>query len=220
MSSTRSIQFHTKKSSKHCGFCKETGHKVKDCIVLANNECNYCHQLGHTTRRCPILADKNHNRRQTFLANRRIDTIDENGWSKAKTTGFRKNMTPRRHREIANLSSFAALNSDDEFEPMTTQSVAYNIPTFSEAKSAKGVWSKPLKVQKTASKPVQKTALKPVQKTASKPVQKTASKPVQKTASKPVQKKVSIFNRTPNPPGTRWADICDTDDEEEEQEKK
>jgi len=191
MSSTRSIQFHTKKFTKHCGFCKETGHKVKDCIVLANNECNYCHQLGHTTRRCEVLLNKNFSRRQKFLDNRRRDTIDENGWSIAKTTCVRKNMAPRRHREIANLSPFAALNSDDESEPVVTQSVTYNIPTFSEAKPAKGVWSKPLKVQKTASKPLK----------------------VQKTASKPVQKKVSIFNTKQNPPGTRWADICDSEDE-------
>ena len=196
MSSTRSIQFHTKKFTKHCGFCKETGHKVKDCIVLANNECNYCHQLGHTTRRCNVLSKKNCSRRQTFLDNRQRDTVDENGWSipkriSNKIAGVRKNI---KNCEIANSFHFAFLDIIDESEPMVTQSVTFNIPTFSEAKPAKGVWSKPLKVQKTASKPVE----------------------VQKTASKPVQKKVSIFKTTRNPPGTRWADMCDTDSDDED----
>ena len=35
----------------YCNYCKEIGHKIKDCSKLI---CSYCHEHGHSTRKCQI----------------------------------------------------------------------------------------------------------------------------------------------------------------------
>ena len=189
MSSTRSTQFHTNKTS-NCRFCKEKGHSVAVCTVLANNECGYCHQIGHTTRRCTVLSNNNVGRRQTFLDNRRTDRqkvkIDEDGWSKARTRGPRSGPRsgPRKIREIIHFSQFASLIDN---ESHSEQKMTVNQPTVVEPKPVKGVWSKQLEVQEPE------------------------SKPVRETHQVSAQNKVQIFTRKPIPRGTRWADVADSD---------
>ena len=63
-----------KSNKKGCSFCKEQGHHIKQCLVLANNECGNCHKLGHTTRHC-------NNKHITSNKPRRIIKSENNGWN-------------------------------------------------------------------------------------------------------------------------------------------
>ena len=63
-----------KSNKKGCSFCKEQGHHIKQCLVLANNECGNCHKLGHTTRHC-------NNKHITSNKPRRIIQTENNGWN-------------------------------------------------------------------------------------------------------------------------------------------
>ena len=63
-----------KSNKKGCSFCKEQGHHIKQCLVLANNECGNCHKLGHTTRHC-------NNKHITSNKPCRIIQSENNGWN-------------------------------------------------------------------------------------------------------------------------------------------
>ena len=63
-----------KSNKKGCSFCKEQGHHIKHCPILANNECGNCHKLGHTTRHC-------RNNKHSYNKPRRIIQSENNGWN-------------------------------------------------------------------------------------------------------------------------------------------
>jgi len=194
MSYRRSTQFHTRRqNSSECRFCKENGHTVDKCTVLANTECNYCHEIGHTTRRCQKLADKEIHRKSKARAARAIEFApNADGFAKAKGT-FRRVSKDAEGCRLKLLTTFAAFETGD-IEPKKRESVSYARPAVAEAKPVKGVWSKPVAAVVT------EITLKP---------EKKPRVAVQSTV--PKMKRIRIIGS--------WADAADDESGEESDDK-
>jgi hypothetical protein len=168
MTSRRSTQFHTQRRNQNnndCRFCKENGHTVNECTVLANTECKYCHDLGHTTRRCPKLVEKETRRRNkartAFAAEH---APDADGFSKPKTTFRRRVRKGSSIMGTVTMGRFAVLNAQEEVDTNTDTPVL------------KGSWSKPLKVADDAAAAPKSTSQAGGQSTAPQPKKKSTAR--------------------------------------------
>jgi hypothetical protein len=47
----KDLEYNLKFPTIYCKYCKEPGHKIKECQKLI---CYYCHEYGHSTRNCEI----------------------------------------------------------------------------------------------------------------------------------------------------------------------
>ena len=189
MTSRRSTQFHTQRRNQNnndCRFCKENGHTVDECTVLANTECKYCHNLGHTTRRCPKLAEKEDRRRNLARTTRAAEYApDINGYAKAKGTFRRRVSKGPRVTGTVPMGRFAVLNAQEEVDTKRREFA----PSSSSNTPDLGSWSKPLKVAEAADSTVKSTSQAGGQSTT------------------PQLKKKS---------SARWADMADESDSDED----
>lgn len=191
--SSHSTQFHTSKRNQNsfdCRFCKENGHTVDQCSVLANTECKYCHYRGHTTRRCPKIAEKEARYIAGWTSASRESEFapDTNGYTKAKGTFRRRVMKDPRVTGTVHMGRFAVLNAQEEVDTKRRESTI----NFSNNKPVlKGSWSKPFEVSETTDSTV-----------------KSAPQSTTPQSTTPWEK---IRNTT------RWADMADTDSEDEDE---
>jgi hypothetical protein len=214
MTSHRSKQFHThRRNNNNCRFCKENGHTVKECTVLANNECKYCHNCGHTTRRCPKLAEKEDNRRNLARAARNAEFApDTNGYTKAKGTFSRRVSKGPRVMGTVTMGRFDALNSQEEVDTKRRESTI----NFSNNKPVlKGSWSKPFEVSETTDSTVKSTP----QSTSSQSTPQSTT-PQSTTPQSTSPQSTSPQSTTPGVKKintARWADMADTDSDSEDE---
>jgi len=157
--SSRSTQFHTSKRNQNsfdCRFCKENGHTVNECTVLANTECKYCHDLGHTTRRCPKIAEKEARRQDMARASRESEfTPDTNGYTKAKGTFRRHASGGPRVTGTLHMGRFAALSAQEEADAERREITPIR---SSNTPALKGRWVKPLRKAATPASTVTSTS--------------------------------------------------------------
>ena len=217
MTSRCSKQFHThRRNNNNCRFCKENGHTVNECTVLANNECKYCHNCGHTTRRCPKLAEKEDNRRNLARAARNAEFApDTNGYAKAKGTFSRRVSKGPRVMGTVTMGRFAALNAQEEVDTKRRESTI----NFSNNKPVlKGSWSKPFEVSETTDSTVKSTPQAGLQSTTpqSTPQSTTPqSTPQSTTPQSTTPQSITPWVKKRNT--ARWADMADTDSDSEDE---
>ena len=190
MSRPRSTQYFPRTGKTiSCRFCKEEGHEVKNCAKLANTECRYCKNFGHTTRRCPAAAAKEQRRRSQARAARAAQFApDEDGFFKPKSS-FRRRVNKNSVMALEILSNFAALNDEPDTKPAKKASVTIHRPAAAQSRALTGCWSKPLTVKEAA---------------VAAQEEKVPEAP--KKAPRKAPKKL------------RWADMCDDDDSDSDDE--
>jgi hypothetical protein len=182
-----------KSNKKGCSFCKEQGHHIKQCLVLANNECGNCHKLGHTTRHC-------NNKHITSNKPRRIIQTENNGWNtvikkKVKKGNRIGNQGKNETKKVIQRPIHISYNRFNavECEQIINSKPSNGIPTY-----------KDIIIKETGPK-VKET--KPKVKETKPKVKETKPK-VKETVST----KLPILKKT-NPKKISWADMCDEDDE-------
>ncbi len=175
-----------KSNKKGCSFCKEQGHHIKQCLVLANNECGNCHKLGHTTRHC-------RNNKHSYNKPRRIIQTENNGWNTVTKKKVKKenrfgnkgkNETKKAIQRPIHIS-YNRFNAV-ECEQIINSKPSNGIPTY-----------KDIIIKETGPKVKE-----------SGPKVKESGPKVKETVST----KLPILKKT-NPKKISWADMCDEDDE-------
>ena len=152
MSRTRTQQFRTQQFRTHhhkgnlqCAFCKEEGHTIDKCQVLATTECKYCHGTGHTARRCLKLSQKAYNQRQDSMdrANQRTNTLNTGGFVTAKGT-FRRRPRNNSNATVPTTNRFTGFNQEEK-SPEPTKVSSFE-PKKSKRLSLHGSWLTPIDI--------------------------------------------------------------------------
>jgi hypothetical protein len=189
-----------KSNKKDCSFCKEQGHHIKQCLVLANNECGNCHELGHTTRHC-------RNNKHSYNKPCRIIKPENNGWNtvtkKKVKKGNRignqgKNETKKAIQRTIHIS-YNRFNAV-ECEQVIKSTPSNGSPTY------KDIITRETRPKVKETRPKVKETRPKVKET--RPKVKEDGPKVKETVSM----KLPILKRT-NPKKISWADMCDEDDE-------
>ena len=182
-----------KSNKKGCSFCKEQGHHIKQCLVLANNECGNCHKLGHTTRHC-------NNKHITSNKPRRIIQTENNGWNtvtkkKAKKGNRIGNQGKNETKKAIQRPIHISYN---RFNAVECELVIKNKLT-NEGPTYKDIITREMTPKIKETKPKIKET---------KPKIKETKPKIKETVSI----KLPILKST-NPKKISWADMCDEDDE-------
>tara|TARA_X000000368_G_scaffold370432_1_gene319562 strand:+ start:895 stop:1515 length:621 start_codon:yes stop_codon:yes gene_type:complete len=186
-----------KSNKKGCSFCKEQGHHIKHCPILANNECGNCHKLGHTTRHC-------RNNKHSYNKPRRIIQSENNGWNTVTKKKVKK-FTPSYIRYDIKCNRFGNQGKNETKK-------AIQRPTHISYNRFNGVECE-LVIERTP--PNGAPTYKDIIIKESGPKVKESGPKIKETGPKVKETgstKLPILKST-NPKKISWADMCDEDDE-------
>ena len=186
------MSHYSNKSNKNCSFCKDQGHHVKQCLVLANNECGNCHQTGHTTRHC------------------RNQRGNQRGNQRCNQRGNQRGNQPQKRiqKNEANVWNLVT-NKKNRFTPsmvepaIQTKKVHQISPTHVSYNRFNGVECELV---------IERTPLDGIPTYKDVVIKENASVVVD--APTPAKIMGSMFKRT-IPRGVRWADVADEESDDE-----